>query len=493
MDIRKLTGWRQLALAFAAGAVLATVNAPWSFAPSLFFGIPVLALLHVGAASKRRAALIGWLGGVGYFGLTFFWIIEPFQVDAARHGWIAPFALMLMAGGFGGYWAIAFGAARRGSPWALGIFWALAELGRSYIFTGFPWALIGYGWLETPVAQVASVLGPHGLSFATLLAIILMTEYLRRNYRAAIYGIALTLALVGGGFALNQRVVPDREAPTIVRLIQPNAAQALKWLPEFAQVFYDRQIGLMETETEPMPDIVIWPETAVTFVAHDRPDLLQQMAASAKGAVVVFGTRLRDAAGNWYNGLYVIDQLGFVIDDYAKHHLVPYGEYVPMPWLLKLIGLEAMTGQGWTPGAGEKIISPPGLPAFLPMICYETIFPQHAMIDGQRPDWLVQVTNDAWYGTFSGPYQHLDLARARAIEQGLPLARSANTGVSAMIDPKGNVIARIGLNQMGFVDAALPGALPPTLYSRTGDWPIMILLFLLAGWQLFSGIRRNRR
>ena len=493
MNIGGLRGWRQLGLAFVAGLALALINAPWSFAPAIFLGIPVLALLHAGAHSKRRAAWLGWLGGLGYFGLTFFWIVEPFLIEVERHGWFAPFALILMGGGFAGFWSIAFGTAKRGSPWALAIFWGLAELVRSYIFTGFPWALIGYGWLETPIVQTAAIIGPHGLTFLTLLAVILMTQFLRRNFRQAGIGAAILIVMIGVGTVRLIRDIPDRPTPTIVRLIQPNAAQGLKWLPEFAQVFYDRQIELTATPADPAPNVIIWPETATPFVASERLDLLEQMSKAANGATLVFGTRLRDDVGNWYNGMYVLDQLGYLVDQYAKHHLVPFGEYVPMPWLLKLIGLEAMTGTGWTPGTGEKIIEASGIPSFLPMICYETIFPQHAMIFGKRPEWLVQITNDAWYGKFSGPYQHLDIARARAIEQGLPLARAANTGVSAMINAKGQVVASLPLNEAGYLDTPLPGSLPPTLYSRTGDWPMIVLLILLAGWHLIHGNLRNKR
>lgn len=493
MVIGNLRGWRQLGLAFVAGLALALINAPWSFAPAMFLGIPLLALLHAGAHSKRRAAWIGWLGGLGYFGLTFFWIVEPFQIDVERHGWIAPFALLLMGGGFAGYWAIAFGAAKRGSPWALAIFWGLAELARSFIFTGFPWALIGYGWLDTPIVQTAAIVGPYGLTFLTLLTITLMTQSLRRNWRQAGIGVAIFIAMIGVGTVRLLQDIPDRVEPTIVRLIQPNAEQGLKWLPEFAQVFYDRQIELTSTPANPPPDIIMWPETSVPFIASERLDLQEQMSLAANDAALVFGTRMRDDVGNWYNGMHVLDGSGYLVDEYAKHHLVPFGEFVPMPWLLKLIGLESMTGTGWTPGTGAKIIEPDGVPSFLPMICYETIFPQHAMIIGQRPEWLMQITNDAWYGKFSGPYQHLDIARARAIEQGLPLARSANTGVSAMIDAKGHIVASLPLNQAGYLDTPLPGALPPTIYSRTGDWPMIILLVLLAGWHLVWGRRRNNR
>ncbi len=485
-------GWGQLVLAVLGGGILALINAPFSFAPALFFGIPLLFLLHKNAPTRRRAAAIGWFAGLGYFGLTFVWIVEPFMVDAARHAWIAPFALIAMAGGFALYWSVAFGFAMRGGCLSFAACWACAELIRAYLFTGFPWAMIGYGWLETPVAQVASIVGPHGLTFLTILAIVLMADLLTHNYRNARLGIALVLGLLISGLALDQRSVPSREDPVIVRLVQPNAAQSLKWLPEFAEVFFERQLELSASPANILPDVTIWPETAVAFIAQERPDLVTRMIDSGNGASLIFGSRLRDENGNWYNGMHILDPNGYVIDTYAKHHLVPFGEFVPLPWLLKLVGLSAMTGTGWTPGEGKRIIEPLDIPAFLVMICYETIFPQNAMIFGERPEWLVQITNDAWYGKFSGPYQHLDLARQRAIEQGLPLARAANTGVSAMIDPKGNVVDSLDLNRTGYIDTELPGAFATTIYARTGDLPIIFIFFLLFLGKTLKKLRRNK-
>ncbi len=179
------------------------------------------------------------------------------------------------------------------------------------------------------------------------------------------------------------------------------------------------------------------------------------------------------------------------VDSYDKHHLVPFGEYVPLQGVLSKTGLSALTGTGWTAGEGPRVISHGDTPPFLPLICYEAIFPQHASVDDERPDWIVQITNDAWFGKFSGPYQHLAQARVRAIEQGLPLARSANTGVSAMVDPYGRVVESISLGEMGVIDAALPAPLPETLYSRSGNMPIAGILLLLTIIQLLPYKRRR--
>lgn len=490
--VEGLTGWRQMLLALVAGACLGLVQAPWSFPAAFFVAIPVLYWLQSGAFSKRRAAFLGWLAGLGYFLLVMAWLVEPFQIDAERHAWIAPFALLGMAAGLAVFWAIAFGVARRGSIVAFVVFWTLLELVRAYVFTGFPWGLIGYGWLDTPAMQGASLIGVHGVGALTLTCILLIAQYMKRDWRRAIFGAVLAVSIWGFGVQRLWVDIPDRGAETIVRIVQPNAEQALKWLPEFQKIYYDRLLGLSGAAAEISPHIVVWPETAVTFLPSRRPDLLQQMALSTEGAVLVYGTRLNDELGNWYNGLVVLDQLGQILDTYGKHHLVPFGEYVPQGEFLTRFGMGAMVGNGFTKGFGEKIIDLNGVPAFLPMICYETIFPQHAMIFGARPEWLVQVTNDAWYGDFSGPYQHLAQARVRAIEQGLPLVRSANTGVSAMIDARGAVMRSIPLGRAGFVDVALPGKMSKTIYARTGDWLVACILAILSFWQLFGGNRRRR-
>jgi apolipoprotein N-acyltransferase len=189
----------------------------------------------------------------------------------------------------------------------------------------------------------------------------------------------------------------------------------------------------------------------------------------------------------------VIDPTGAIISSYDKHHLVPFGEYVPMQSVLSRTGLTELTGRGFATGRGARVIDAGGVPPFLPLICYEAIFPQHASVDGQRPDWIIQITNDAWFGDLSGPYQHLAQSRVRAIEQGLPLARSANTGISAMIDPFGRITASMGLGEMGGIDVALPAPLKPTVFSRFGDLPAGVLLMLLIIYQLFSRSKRLYR
>ena len=481
-----LKGWRQVMLAFVAGAALGLVQAPWSFPLAFFAALPVIFWLHTGAASQRRAAIVGWFVGLGYFGLTLSWIVEPFLVDIARHGWMVPFALFFMAAGLALFWALAFGLAPRGKILLLVVLWSLAELARSYVFTGFPWGLTGYGWVETPIIQMASIVGVHGVGFLTMSAVALL---LRRQVTRVVSG-ALILALMWGFGAYQlSKPVAERADRYVVRIVQPNIEQKLKWLPEFQQTFFQRHLDL--TANAGSPDIVIWPEAAVPFLPEERADLLQDISYSANEAEVILGARRRDESGDWYNRLVLLNSDGVLIDNYDKHHLVPFGEYVPFQNILSKIGLSAMTGRGWTAGEGPRVISQGDTPAFLPLICYEAIFPQHASVGGARADWIVQVTNDAWFGKFSGPYQHLAQARVRAIEQGLPLARSANTGISAMVDPFGRVVESIGLGELGVIDVSLPAPLSETLYARTGDWPIAGILLMLTLLQLLPAKRRR--
>jgi len=233
-----------------------------------------------------------------------------------------------------------------------------------------------------------------------------------------------------------------------------------------------------------LPDAVIWPETAVAFVPEDYPEARAQMAEVAGGRPLLLGAlhRVREPDGKarWSNSLLYIDPAGEIAARYDKHHLVPFGEYVPAGWLFETLGIRTLAERsGFTRGPGPEVMDVPGLPPFVPLICYEAIFPDEVSVPGERAGWMLQITNDAWFGRFAGPQQHLDQARMRAIEQGLPLVRAANTGISAVIDAKGRVTASLGLGRAGHLDAELPPPLPPTTYARNRDLPALLAAIVL--------------
>lgn len=495
--------WGGPVLALSCGCLLALAQPPLSWAWALFLGLPPLLWLLEGAARGRGAFLRGWAAGVGFFGLGLFWIVEPFQVDPETFGWMAPFALVGMAGGLALFWGAGFALARAtrltGAPLAVALACVLGllEVARSYVLTGFPWALTAYAWIETPAIQALALVGPFGLSALALIAGLLPGAKLGRFGRAGSCALAAALVAAGwgwGAWRLAQPVTPRAES-LLVRLVQPNAEQRLKWRPDMQTLFFERQLAA--TRADPRPDVVIWPETAVPFVLDYAPYAQAEIAAAARGAPVILGVERIEAGGTgerWFNSLAVLGPGGAPLAIYDKHHLVPFGEYVPLGGLLARLGprVATLTTRGFTPGPGPARISVPGVPPFLPLICYEAIFPQAMRPPGGRPDWLVQVTNDAWFGDLSGPYQHLAQARARAIEQGLPLARSANTGVSAMIDPHGRIVARLPLGEAGHVDATLPATLPATVYSQIGDLPPIIAILIALGLTVYN-FRRSVR
>ena len=480
-------GWRGSLLAVLAGIVLALGHAPWHLPYLIFIGIPLLLWIMAGSG-PRGGFVTGWLAGAGYFAVTLSWIVEPFLVDVARHGWMAPFALIFMAGGLAMFWAVGFAMARTGrlcGPAALILLagtWTLAEMGRTYLFTGFPWALIGYIWDQTPPMQIVAFSGPHGLGLLTILVAGLPFAFQRRPV-----GLALGAMIAAFAWTVPGLRVPDEIANRDVqlRLVQPNADQKLKWDPDYAQVFFDRLIDL--TQDHGGADAVIWPEAAVPYLIDDRPDLNAAIAGSAgESSVLMLGALMRRPAGDLMNGLVALDGSGAVAQRYEKHHLVPFGEYMPLPDLAERLGLGPLAANAGvlSPGAGPVLMNIAGLPPFQPLICYEAIFPHEILTGALRPQWLLQVTNDAWFGTFSGPFQHLTQARFRATEQGLPLVRVANTGISTVIDPHGRTGAFVGLGEAGVLDTLLPGPLPPTLYARTGDLGVLamiLLCFIVAG------------
>jgi apolipoprotein N-acyltransferase len=297
-------------------------------------------------------------------------------------------------------------------------------------------------------------------------------------------------ALIGaaGGWGLVRLHAPE-PAPTAltVRLIQPNAAQHLKWRSDLAPMFFDRL--LKHTAAPGKPDLIVWPETSVPFLLNRPGDGLKMVAEAAHGVPVAIGIQ-RTEGYRAYNSLAILNADGTVGPVYDKHHLVPFGEYIPLGDLIwRLTGIERYApsqGYGYSSGPGPQVLDLGRLGRVLPLICYEAVFPQDLRTP-TRADWILQVTDDGWFGTLSGPYQHFAQVRLRAIEQGLPILRAANTGVSAVIDAKGRVLQRLPLDTEGHIDAIIPGALPATIYSRTGDWPMLLLLLILA-----AGLFRRR-
>ena len=443
--------------------------------------VPAFALalgLAAGEGRPRTAFADLWSLAFGYFAFTLNWLVEPFFVDAPRHGWMAPFALVFMAAGLGLFWGAAGLLARRagGGALALALALTLAEIARSLLFTGLPWALAGHIWIDTPLAQLAAVAGPHGLTLLTFALAAALAPPRATSALPLAAAAAAWLALDPG-----PAPPPAPDAP-ILRLVQPDIPQDEKWDPAFIPGHLDRILRLTagppgpDGTAAPPPALVIWPETAMPWRLDNAADLLLLATGASGGAPIAMGVG-RAEAGLYRNSLALVDGQGRVLSVYDKHHLVPFGEYIPFgEWLGRfgIRGLAASDGAAFVPGPGPAVMTVPGIGPVMPLICYEGIFAEEVNAMPERAVLLLLVTNDAWFGLNVGPYQHLAQGRLRAIEQGLPMVRVANTGISALIDPHGRILGRIPLGEAGVLDLPLPAALPPTPYSRTGDWPVIL-------------------
>jgi apolipoprotein N-acyltransferase len=483
--------WLPRLAALGLGAVFALGQPPFDLWWAALLALIGVFCLVSFANTARNAGWIGWLFGSGYFAVSLHWILEPFQVDAVATGWMAPFALIGLAAGLALFWAVAFWLGRRmhGGVVAIALLWSVTELARAYVLTGFPWGLVGYLWSTTPTAQWHSVIGPHGLTFVTLLLTAALAQAaLTRKVQMILMTFAASVALWFGGLALTPPEA-NTEGRPIVRLIQPNAPQHQKWDPAHIPIFFSRKVDF--TAQLPNADLIIWPETAVPNLLHNAGPAFDVIAQAAAGTPVVLGIQRADQ-NQYYNSLVTLDATGAVDQVYDKHHLVPFGEYMPAAGFFarfNILGLAARAQGGYTAGPGPQLIDLGPLGTALPLICYEAVFPQDVTGAPTRPDMLLHITNDAWFGTRAGPQQHLQQARLRAIEQGLPLVRAANTGISAMIDPAGRITASIPLGRAGFTDVALPMPGAPTLYSKTGDW--LALAALIVSFTLLVILKRR--
>ena len=486
----------RVVLAFASGGVAALGQAPLDM---WWLALPALALILAltGMDATRKAAFVtGMAAGTGYFAVALAWIVEPFLIDIARYGWMAPFAVIFLATGLGLFWggAAALGWSRRSAVPGIALALGAAEALRGVVLTGFPWALVGHVWIETPLAQLAAFVGPNGL---TLLTCAMAAGLASGRGAAAVASVAAVALGWGAGLAILAQPLPaDRDVR--LRLVQPNAAQSAKWDSEQAGILFDRQLAF--TAAKPQADLTIWPETSVPYILERSPEIAAMIARAGGGHPVAVGIQRveEDESGlRGWNSLRVIAPDGEVFATYDKHHLVPFGEYIPLGDLayrwFGLTAFAAQQGQGYSAGVGPVVLDLGAkLGKVLPLICYEAVFAGIPRRAGQRADWILQITNDAWFGTWSGPFQHVAQARLRAIEQGLPLVRVANTGVTGVYDARGQKRAELAFGTAAYLDAALPGALPPTIYARFGEGPALAL-YLCAALALFARRRRRRR
>lgn len=458
------------------GALAALGQAPFSLPLMTIVGLIGAFWACPAPETRRRAFASGLCFGTAYFVVALHWIVEPFLVDLARHGWMAPFALVFLSMGLALIWGGAFVLARAGGRWTLAMAMTCAELLRAYLFGGFPWAMPAYALVDGVLAQAGAWIGPHGLNLLLFASAAALAGWRQNKVIAAAGASVFIISLI----PIASDTTVENERP-VVRLIQPNAPQHLKWDPDYLRVFFDRSIRLTQSGLE-RPDLVIWPETSVPAPLDASTNTRAAIARAARGAPVVVGLN-RFEGLRIFNSAAALDETGAVTGVYDKHHLVPFGEFVPFGDLMAgfgIHGLAAKHGGGYSAGPGPRLLDLGELGKALPLICYEAVFPQDMRGTETRPDFLMQITNDAWFGSFSGPYQHLAQARMRAIEQGLPMLRAANTGISAVIDVDGRVVASLPLNTEGFLDAPLPAPRPPTLYSRTGDLPLGTVAILLA-------------
>ena len=523
------SGWRRRAIAFVSGAVGALALPPFSAFPLIALPLTISVWLIDGAedrgdgrpliGSMRAAFGAGWWMGFGYFLAGLWWVGAAFLVEADKFAWALPLGVFALPAALAFFPAAGFAIARAlwsagpARVFALAFGLGIAEWARGLLFTGFPWNDLGMALgSNLALAQIASLIGLHGLTFLTI-AIFAAPATLWRVGEARLSLApaslaALTLALIAAFGALRLMSPASASLPGVkLRLIQPNVGQDdASFSPETKNAILRRYFDLSERATAPdrsgVRDVthLIWPESAFPFIlSRDKQALADISGFLGGGTTLITGAaRLENDGGGarrYFNSIEIVGRDGLSAERYDKQHLVPFGEYIPFESILEKAGVTQFVDipGGFAPGRGGRDLKLPGLPDALPLVCYEAIFPIEIgdLFSGaERPRWLLNLTDDAWFGQTPGPYQHFAQARLRAIELGAPLVRDANSGISAVLDGMGREIAVAPLGAEGVLDAELPEALPPTWQSRLGSLGAALigLAFLAAA---VAGKRRN--
>ncbi len=513
-------GWRRRGIAFAGGAVGALAMPPIDFAPALIVPMTLAVWLIDGAvdraegggpfwASLRAAFGAGWWWGFGYFIAGLWWLGSAFLVEADKFAWALPFGVLGLPAALAVFPGFGFALARL--IWrpdatrvlALAVGLGFSEWLRCVVLTGFPWNELGMALgANLELAQIGSIVGLHGLTLAAA-AIFAAPATLWTQTRRRWLPTALAVAAFAAIFAFGAWRISAPASPTLpnvkLRLMQPNVAQGSDFSPANGQAIVQEYLALSDRATSPTTSSVadvthlIWPESAFPFLlARDGAALAAISEFLRGGTTLVTGAaRLddndrSDGRRHFFNSILTLDRRGLLPERYDKRHLVPFGEYMPFGGWFERIGLTQFVHMpgGFDPGTGADRLHVPGLPTARALICYEAIFPNErgeALDEPDPPRWMLNVTDDAWFGLTAGPYQHFAEARLRAIETGLPLARAANTGISAVVDGRGRILAEARLGAEAVIASPLPEPLPPTWQRRWGSstagW---IALFFLA-------------
>lgn len=466
------------------GALSAFAMAPYYLIPFLFLGLSVLFYTINHASSGWRAGLYAGIFGFGFGAVSMAWLANALMIDGGAFALFIPLCWIGMGLLFGVFYALPailayFYPSGYRRYLAYGAWFCLFEWIRSWILTGFPWNLMGSAWGNVlPILQSASVWGIYGLSLMTVLVCASGAFWPKKKpilLSITVLGVITLLGIWRLYDASNDKVWGVK-----LRLVQPNIAQTLKWNPDESERNFSKILKLSRQNNDTITH-VIWPETAVSFlIDQDEFNRARMMGAVRQGATLITGgLRGADILNKQVaNSIFILDDLAEIKGYYDKFHLVPFGEFVPFRDIIPLDKIVPI-GSDIVRGDGLKTMFIPKAPPAGPLVCYEAIFSgQVARLD-KRPSWLINVSNDAWYGLSAGPYQHFDMARLRSIEEGLPMARAANNGISAVIDGYGRILSSLGLGETGVVDSDLPKALPATIYAKTGPWPILAFALML--------------
>lgn len=533
--IESATGWRKALLTIFAGAVVTLALPPFDFLPAGFIGFPLLIWLIDNETQTRcvtgwrrllPAWRTGWLFGFGYFLAGLWWIGMALLVDAQNFAWALPLAILGLPAFLAFFFAFAVALAR--IFWGTGIIRILvlaiclgiSEWLRSFILTGFPWNALGYTLMPSPLfMQSVTITGLYGMNVLAVLifsmpALLVGNVKQRFGWRSGIAAALILLVFQTGYGAWRLHHAPplhDQAADNtpVIRLVQASIAQDAKWDDQLRRSIFDKHLNL--TTRSPVnggriPDIIIWPETSVPYVLPQTDQALAAMgkALQPNQTILAGAVRMQESPADqqgheqeplYYNSIFTINAAGVVTAVADKVHLVPFGEYLPLENLLRALGIQEiveMPGGFSAAPARHSITAMPHM-TLLPLICYEAIFPSELDYQGKPADAIINITNDAWYGNTPGPYQHFRQAQLRAVEQGLPLLRAANNGISAIVDPYGRITAHLGLNEIGVADAPLPAKTTPFWGKPAGGIQFAaILIILLAISCCIHGLRTKR-